>query len=145
MQDVCILMTSLQAIMNQKEIRIVMSGATGQFFTDHGDHATGSDAVARAHPHQALVVRILAPLHQHLLAHEVGLLIDHEETALNSAGVTPAQVGGELRAVIAGLIGTTLEVPFLIEDDLREGKKRPDMFVYMKSSEINSQFHCKSI
>ena len=86
--------------------------------TYHWDHATGPDAVAHAHSHQALVVRILAPPHQHLVAHEVGLLIDHEEATLHPAGVAPAQVGGELGAVAAGLIGATLEVAVLIEDDL---------------------------
>ena len=87
--------------------------------TYHGDHATGPDAVAHAHSHQALVVWILAPPDQHLVAHEVGLLVDHEEAALHPAGVTPAQVGGELWAVAAGLIGATLEVAVLIEYDLQ--------------------------
>ena len=53
------------------------------------------------------------------MAQEVGLLVDHEEAALHPAGVTPAQVGGELRAVIAGLVGATLEVAVLIEYDLQ--------------------------
>lgn len=87
--------------------------------TYHWDHATGPNAVAHTHSHQALVVWILAPPHQHLMAHEVGLLIDHEEATLHPAGVAPAQVGGELGAVTAGLIGATLEVPVLIEYDLQ--------------------------
>ena len=65
-----------------------------------------------------LVVWVLAPPHQHLMAHEVGLLVHHEKAALNPAGVTPTQVGGELRAVIAGLVGATLEVAVLVEYDL---------------------------
>lgn len=87
--------------------------------TYHGDHATGPDAVAHTHSHQALVVWILAPPHQHLMSQEVGLLVDHEEAALHPAGVTPAQVGGELWAVTAGFIGAALEVPVLIEYDLQ--------------------------
>lgn len=66
-----------------------------------------------------LVVGILAPPHQHLVAREVGLLVDHEEAALHPAGVAPAQVGGELGTVAAGLIGAALEVPVLVKDDLR--------------------------
>jgi hypothetical protein len=33
--------------------------------------------------------------------------------------VAPAQVGGHVSAVAAALIGTTLEVPVLVEDDLK--------------------------
>ena len=84
----------------------------------HGDHAAGTDAVAHGHSHQALVVGVLAPPHQHLVAHEVGALVDHEAAALHPAGVAPAQVGGQLGTVAAGLIGATLEVPVLVEDDL---------------------------
>lgn len=92
---------------------------SGVINTYHGDHATGLDAVARTHSHQVLAVWILAPPHQDLTAHEVGLLVDHEEAILHPAGVTPAQVGGELRAVLAGLIGATLKVTILVEDDLQ--------------------------
>lgn len=87
--------------------------------TYHGDHARGSDAVAHAHAHQTLVVWILAPPHQHLMTHKVWLLIDHEEAALHPAGVAPAQVGGQFRAVIAGLVGAALEVAVLVEYDLQ--------------------------
>lgn len=72
--------------------------------TYHWDHAAGPDAIAHTHSHEALVVWILAPPHQHLMSHEVGLLIDHEEATLHPAGVTPAQVGGELWAIAAGFI-----------------------------------------
>ena len=34
--------------------------------------------------------------------------------------MAPAQVGGHVSAVAAGLIGTTLEVPVLVEDDLKK-------------------------
>lgn len=87
--------------------------------TYHWDHATGPDAVAHTHSHQELVVWILASPHQHLMAHEVGLLVDHEQATLHPAGVTPAQVGCELGAIIAGLIGPTLEVAVLVEYDLQ--------------------------
>lgn len=53
------------------------------------------------------------------MTHEVGLLIDHEEATLHPAGVAPAQIGSELRAVAAGFIGAALEVPVLVEDDLQ--------------------------
>lgn len=87
--------------------------------TYHGDHATGTNAVTHAHSHQSLVVRVLSPSCQHLVAHVVGTLVDHEAAALYPAGVAAAQVGGQLSAVTAGLIGTTLEIPVLIEDDLK--------------------------
>lgn len=53
------------------------------------------------------------------MTHEVRLLVDHEEATLHPAGVTPAQIGSELRAVAAGFIGAALEVPVLVEDDLQ--------------------------
>lgn len=53
------------------------------------------------------------------MAHEVGLLIDHEEATLHPAGVAPAQIGSELGTVTAGFIGAALEVPVLVEDDLQ--------------------------
>ena len=88
--------------------------------TYRGDHATGPDAVADTGPHQALVVRVLPPPHQRLVAGEVVLLIDHEEAALHPAGVALGQEGGELGAVAAGLVGPALEVPVLVEYDLQE-------------------------
>jgi hypothetical protein len=84
--------------------------------TYHGDHAAGPDAFP--HSHHTLVVRVLSPPHEVLVSHEVGAIVHHEVAALNPAGVAPAQVGGQLRAVGAGLIGTTLEVLVLVEDDL---------------------------
>ena len=84
----------------------------------HGDHAAGPDAVA--HAHHAHVVSVLAPPHEVLVTHEVGAVIDHEAASLHPAGVAPAQVGGEVGAVAHALIGTTLEVPVLVEDNLGE-------------------------
>lgn len=87
--------------------------------TYHGNHAAGTDAVAHAHSHQPLVVRVLAPSHQHLVTHVVGTFVHHEAAALHPTGVAAAQVGGELSTVTAGLIGATLKIPVLIEDDLK--------------------------
>ena len=91
----------------------------GHSVTYHGNHAAGFDAVTHAHAHQVLVVRVFSPPHQHLVAHEVGPLVDHEATSLHPAGVAVAEERGELRAVAASLIGTTLEVLVLVEDDLK--------------------------
>lgn len=98
-----------------QSVLVILRGAAAY----RGDHAAGPDAVAHAHSHQVLVIRILSPPHQHLMAHEVGLLVDHEEATLHPAGVAPAQVGSQLGAVAAGFIGATLEVPVLVEDNLQ--------------------------
>ena len=82
----------------------------------HGDHAAGPDAIAHAH---TLVVRVLAPSNKVLVAHVAGAVVDHEAAALHPAGVALAQVGGHVGTVIAGLIGAALEVPLLIEDNLK--------------------------
>ena len=87
-----------------------------------GDHSAGSDVVEHhSHAHHALHVMVLAPPHEELLTHVVGTLVDHEAAALHPAGLAPAQVGGHVRAVAHALIGTTLEVPLLVEDDLEIG------------------------
>ncbi len=70
----------------------------------HGDHAAGTDAVTHGHSHQALVVGVLSPPRQHLVAHVVWTFVDHEAAALHPAGVAAAQVGGQLSTVAAGLI-----------------------------------------
>ena len=70
-----------------------------------------------------LVVRVLSSPHKELVSHVVSAIVDHEAAALHPAGVTPAQVGGHVSTVAAGLIGTTLKVPVLIEDDLRNESK----------------------
>lgn len=63
------------------------------------------------------------------MAHEVGLLVDHEEATLHPAGVASAQVGSELGAVAAGLIGAALEVPVLVEDDLQSQLQTFNMYI----------------
>lgn len=77
-----------------------------------------------------LVIRILSPPHQHLVAHEVGLLVDHEEATLHPAGVAPAQIGCELGAVTAGFIGAALEVPVLVEDDLQSQLQSFNIYLF---------------
>ena len=82
----------------------------------HGDHTAGTDAIAEAI--HALVVRVLSPLHEVLVAHVVGAVVGHEAAALHPAGVTLAQVGGHVGTVAAALIGAPLEVLVLVKDDL---------------------------
>ena len=86
----------------------------------HGDHTAGPDAIP--HAHHAHVVGVLAPPHEVLVAHVVGAVVHHEAASLHPAGVAPAQVGGHVWAVAHALIGATLEVPLLVEDDLRSGE-----------------------
>ena len=86
--------------------------------TYHGDHTARPD-VPVVPSELTPVVSVLSPPHEVLLAHVVGVVIDHEATSLHPAGVTPAQVGGHVSAVVAALIGTTLEVLVLVEDDLK--------------------------
>lgn len=85
----------------------------------HGNRSTRPDTITHAH---TLVVRVLSSPDKELVSHEVGTIIDHEAATLHPAGVTPAQVGGHVRTVAAGLIGATLKVSVLIEDDLRSKK-----------------------
>ncbi len=87
------------------------------FYTYHGDHAARPDATTPSH--HAHVVSVLAPPHEVLVSHVVGAVVDHEAAALHPAGVAPAQVGGHVRAVAHALIGAPLEVPVLVEDDLK--------------------------
>ena len=82
------------------------------------NHPAGADAAAEAHP--PLVVRILPPPHEVLVAHEVGSLVDHEAAALHPDGVTAAEVRVKVRAVVAALIAPTHEVLVLVKDNLAE-------------------------
>lgn len=84
------------------------------------DHSAGSDRVEHhSHTHHALHVMIFPPPQEELHAHVVRTLIDHKAAALHPAGLTPAQVGGYVRAVTHALIRATLEVPVFVESDLR--------------------------
>ena len=64
-------------------------------------------------------VIVFAPLHEELVAHEVGTLVHHEATALHPAGLAAVEVGGHVGTVAHALIGATLEVLVLVEDDLK--------------------------
>jgi len=79
------------------------------------NHATGPDAITHSHAH---VISILAPPHKELVSHKVRTVINHKATTLHSAGVAAAEVGRHVNAVTAALIGATLEVPVLVEDNL---------------------------
>ena len=54
-----------------------------------------------------------------LVSHVVGAIVDHEAATFHPAGVAATQVGGHVGTVIAALIGASLEIPVLIEDDLK--------------------------
>ena len=79
------------------------------------------DVVKHAHAHaaHALEVRVLAPLEEHLVPHEVGAVIDNAAATVHSAGFAAAQVQVQIIAVAASVVGTTLEVVILVEDDLQ--------------------------
>ena len=83
----------------------------------HGNHTAGPDAVAPVkHVH---VVGVLAPLHEVLVTHVVGAVVDHEAASLHPAGVAAGHVGGHVGHVVHTLIGTALEVLVLVEGDLK--------------------------
>lgn len=88
--------------------------------TYHWDHPARTDTATKAHP--PLVVRILSPSHEVLVAHEVGSFIDHEAATLHPDGVAAAEVRVKVCAVIAALIAPTLEVFVLVKDNLVENK-----------------------
>ena len=86
-----------------------------------GDKSAGADGIKHhSHANQTLHVVIFSPSQEILVSHVVGSLIDHEAAALHPAGLTPVQVVGHVRAVAHALVGATLEVPLLVEDDLKE-------------------------
>lgn len=87
----------------------------------HWNHPTGADTAAEAHP--PLVVRILSPPHEILVAHEVRALIDHKAATLYPDGVAAAEVQVKVCAVITALIGATLEVLVLVKDNLMKNKR----------------------
>lgn len=109
----------------------------------HGDHTAGPDAVA--HAHHAHVVSIFTPPQEVLVAHVVGAVVHHEAASLNPAGVAPAQVGGHVRAVVHDLIGTTLEVPVLVEDDLRRERKRAHVRHLIFEAERVGEFNSSAV
>lgn len=94
------------------------------------DHLAGAEAVVQTHP--ALVIWVLAPGQNILVAHEVGPLVDHPRPTLHADGVTPVQVGMEVRTVAVALIPTALEVLVLVENDLYE----EDIGIFISSLDI---------
>ena len=115
----------LRYVLSQNKVVCCKPCVTGAFIlkiTYHGNHAARPNAIS--HSHHAHVIGVLAPSHKILVSHEVGTLIDHDATALHPAGLTPAQVGGHIRTVTAGLIRATLKVPVLVEDDLKNIQNR---------------------
>ena len=82
----------------------------------HGDQSAGADTAAEAHP--PLVVGVLAPPHEVLVAHVARPLVDHKAAALHPDGVAAAEVGVQVGAVVAALMAPALEVPVLVENYL---------------------------
>lgn len=82
------------------------------------EESTGADGVVEAIP--VLVVRVVAPHQDVLVAHVVRSLIDDPGPALHTDGVAATDVGAELRAVTATFIAVALEVLVLVEVDLQE-------------------------
>lgn len=100
---------------------LALSSPTFQIInTYHWNHPARADTATEAHP--SLVVGILSPPHEVLVAHEVGSFIDHEAATLHPDGVAAAEVRVKVRAVIAALIASTLEVLVLVKDNLVENR-----------------------
>lgn len=90
-----------------------------------GDHPAGADVVKHhAHAHHALHVAVFSPPHKELLTHVVGALVHHEAATVHPAGLAVVDVGGHVGTVAHALIGATLEVTILVEDNLYGEKDR---------------------
>ena len=99
------------------------------------DHTAGPDVVEHhAHALHAVHVIVLAPLHEELVAHEVGTLVHHEAAALHSAGVAAAEEGGHVGAVAHALIRAPLEVPLLVKNNLQNKKQKYGSYQFVISS-----------
>lgn len=70
-----------------------------------------------------LIVRIFSLLKEILVTQIVGALIQHPAAAIYADGVTSAEVRMEVSTVTTALIAAALEVPVLIEDDLKSRQK----------------------
>ncbi len=93
------------------------------------NYTAGSNRVTQAHLH---AVGVIAPSHKKLVSNEIGAIVYHEAAALHPARAAAAQMGAELRAVIAGLIGATLEVFVLVEDNLHEAQMLSSLSHFIK-------------
>lgn len=80
------------------------------------EETTGADGVVEAVP--VLVVGVVAPHQDVLVAHVVRPLVDDPGPALHADGVAAANVRAELGAVTATFIAVALEVLVLVEVDL---------------------------
>lgn len=84
--------------------------------THHRDHTAGAHAVVESHP--VLVVWVVALPQEVLIPREVWFLVEHPVTAVNSDGVAAAEVGVQLGALAAALIGAAQEFFVFVKDDL---------------------------
>ncbi len=106
-----------------------------------GDHATRANVIHQRHAHdahhapQALEIRVLASPQEDLIAHEVGAVVHHEAAVVHPAGVAAVQVHVDVGAVGAALIGTTLEVPLLIENNLQQRKHTENLQLHQNTQE----------
>lgn len=89
------------------------------------DEAAGADRVAEAHP--LLVVGVLAPPQEVLVALVVGALIEHPAAAVHADGVAAAEVGLQVGVVAAALVVAALETAVLVEGDLQGRARRGQM------------------
>lgn len=99
----------------------------------HGNHAAGADAVIDAN--HALIIRVLPPAEEVLVAQVVGSLIHHEATALHPDGVAAGEVRVQVSTVAHALMVPTLEISVLVEYDLQ---------MFVKAS-INYQLYVKTL
>lgn len=81
-----------------------------------GDHTAGPDTVVDAD--RSLVIRVVSSPQVVLVTCVVGPLVDHEAAALHPDGVASVEVGMEVGAVTAALVGAPLEVLVFVEYDL---------------------------
>lgn len=86
--------------------------------THHWNHTTGSDAVIDTN--HALVVRVLPPAQEVLVAQVVGSFIDHKTATFHSDRVAAVEVGVKVSAVAHALMMPTLEISVFVEYDLKE-------------------------
>lgn len=85
------------------------------------ESATRADGVIVAHP--VLVVWILSPGQNILVAIVVWFLIQHPAATLHLNGVAAVEVGVHVSAVGFTLMGAALEISVLVENDLNAGGK----------------------
>lgn len=92
------------------------------FSPHHRNHTTRADAVVDAD--HALVVGVLPPAEEALVAEVAGSLVDHKAAALHPDGVAAVEVGVKVSAVAHALMMPTLEIPVFVEYDLKKNNKK---------------------